>query len=75
MSIKQAEDKEYIKESFFGMVSQDDVIMAIIYLISTPLGGSMGKILLIDSTILDFSSKYGYFRLHWTAKGAIQHKL
>lgn len=44
--------------------------MAIIYFISTPLGGSTGKILQFDSIILDFSSKYGYFRLHLTAKGA-----
>lgn len=44
--------------------------MAIIYLVSTPLGASMEKSLWFDSIILDFSSKYGYFRLHFTAKEA-----
>lgn len=40
--------------------------MEIIYLVSTPLGGSMEKSLWFDNIILDFSSKYGYFRLHFT---------
>lgn len=44
--------------------------MAKMYLVSTPLGGSMEKILWFDSIILDFGSKYGYFRLHLTAKEA-----
>lgn len=44
--------------------------MAIIYLLSTQLGGSMEKIPIFDNISLDFSSKYGYFRLHLTAKEA-----
>lgn len=70
MSIKQVEDKECVKESLFGKISQDDVIVAIVYLVSSPLGGSMEKILWFDNIILAFSSKYGHFSLHLTAKEA-----
>lgn len=44
--------------------------MKIIYPIYTPLGGRIEKIFWFESIILSFSNKYGYFRLHLTAKEA-----
>lgn len=35
--MRQAEDKECVKEWLSGMIPQDDVIMATIYLVSTTL--------------------------------------